>query len=78
MSILDSMPEWKSGPFTNDDLARLKEHSESNCPCAFITDDIPKLLARLEAAEAIIDYGVHDTMPIELLKAWRKSKGDGE
>lgn len=71
-------PERKG--FSDEDLKRLKEHTLSDCPCAFVTDDIPKLLARLEAAEAIcrIVERTGDGSLWKECEAWRRSKGESE
>lgn len=65
----------KMTPFTDDDLKRLIQADCSNELC-FFQKRVPDLLHRLEAAEAIIDYGVHETLPMELLNAWLRAKGE--
>ncbi len=70
-------------PFTDEDLRRLKDYAEwtdSDDPTAHrmtIEDkDICALLARLEAAEAVIaeadDHGFSDKA-VELETVWRKA-----
>jgi hypothetical protein len=67
-------------PFTDEDLKRLKEQLGEYVqlfPGALSVTEFDALLARLEAAEAIVYYcdRVPHTQQEDLKEAWRKAKG---
>jgi hypothetical protein len=65
--------------FTDDDLKRLKEKLEIYGEVPLYTTQGKALLARLEAAEACMEFVGHDNCDYKdverVLKTWRKSAG---
>lgn len=70
-------------PFTDEDLKRLKERVDKGNPKMIVHwQDLEALIARLEAAENIVEnpcYCYEDTTDsckcVELNTAWRKAAG---
>lgn len=61
--------------FTDDDLKRLKESPFADCEWVLDYDKMQSLLARLEAAEAVVEHNECGTDPCPIYEKWRKVSG---
>jgi hypothetical protein len=66
--------------FTDDDLKRFKSIClGTRAGSEASIGDIADLIARLEAAEAVfMAIETSDELPVDLLQAWRKAKGEAK
>lgn len=68
--------------FTDEDLKKLKENIQLiETYGRWLTNGskVSALLARLEAAEAVIkDFRIPEDMPMGCIERWLKSKGDSD
>lgn len=63
--------------FTNEDLARLKERCKGDDLIGILDYELPALIARLEAAELVIEFteGIQSVSQRSAMEKWLKSCG---